>query len=102
MSLLEMYKRPVVMFDAKNADHRKWFASFARDHSWKGCPVRFVVTDVNGNLSDNLVVAMSNQVTMFYLNQEFKKKKKSYYKRKTDAVTKTKTIPSIKQQEVTV
>ena len=101
MSLLEMYKRPVVVFDAKNAEHRKWFAHFARNHTWKDCPVRFVVTDSTGQLTNNLIVGMTDQVTHFYLNQEFKKKK-SYYKRKTDVQTKTKTIPSTEQQKVSV
>lgn len=101
MSLLEMYKRPVVVFDAKNAEHRKWFAHFARNHTWKGCPVRFVVTDSTGQLTNNLIVGMTDQVAHFYLNQEFKKKK-SYYKRKTDVQTKIKTIPSTEQQKVSV
>lgn len=81
MSILEMHKRPLVAFNAKNADHRRWFATFTRTKTWMKCPYRFIVTDSRGQLTNNLVVGMSEQVTQFYLDQEFKQKK-SYYKRK--------------------
>lgn len=69
-----MHKRPVVLFDATNADHRKWFANFVQNRTWSGCPVHFEATDANGNLSQNITVAVANQVAAYYLNQEFKKK----------------------------
>ncbi len=101
MSKLDVIKRPTVLFDVKNAEHRKHFYTFIQNKTWKDCPVRFVVTDSTGQLTNNLIVGMTDQVTHFYLNQEFKKTK-SYYKRKTDVQTKTKTSPSTEQQKISV
>ena len=83
MPILDLNRRPIVLFDAGNVDHRRWFAEFARTSSWSSCPVRFAVTDDRG-VHENLAVMIGKQVTEFYLGQEFKPKRKSYYKRKTD------------------
>jgi len=50
MSRLALYGRPWVVFDAKNREHREWFAEFNKSGAWGKCPVRFVVNDDHGDL----------------------------------------------------
>ena len=82
MSKLDVIKRPTVLFDVKNAEHRKHFYTFIQNKTWKDCPVRFTVEDAQGACT-NVVVQITDQITQFQLQQEFKKK--SYQKRKTNA-----------------
>jgi len=69
MSKLALFGRPWVVFDAKNKDHRKWFAQFQREASWGHCPVRFVVDDEQGDL----VTMIQRRLIQFYVDKEFGK-----------------------------
>ena len=69
MSKLALFGRPWVVFDAKNKDHRKWFARFQREASWGHCPVRFVVDDEQGDL----VTMIQRRLIQFYVDKEFGK-----------------------------
>jgi len=66
MSLLSN-RRPEVVFDPTNKDHRKWVASFFRNNSWRECPVRFIVRE-NGND----INVIKRQLVEFYTAKEFK------------------------------
>ncbi len=67
MSKLQLYGRPWVVFDATNKDHRRWFAEFNKNLSWKGCPVRFVVNEDHGDL----ITQIQRQLIQFYVDREF-------------------------------
>ena len=69
MSKLQLFGRPYVVFDAKNKDHRRWFADFQRKSSWGQCPVRFVVDDDNGDL----ITMIQRRLIQFYVEKEFGK-----------------------------
>ena len=75
MSRLEYYCRPLVAFDPHNKDHRRFFAEFQTNHTWGGCPVRFLVPEDNGDL----VTLMQRSLIQYYIDREFKvsRKKKS-------------------------
>ena len=64
-----MFGRPWVVFDATNKDHRRWFADFNRDRSWKDCPVRFVVDDDAGDL----LTMIQRKLIAYYTHKEFGK-----------------------------
>ncbi len=67
MSRLALYGRPYVVFDASNKDHRRWFAEFNKNRTWKGCPVRFVVDDDQGDL----ITMIQRRLIQFYVDREF-------------------------------
>jgi len=67
MSKLALFGRPFVVFDPTNKDHRRWFAEFNRDSSWKACPVRFVIDDDNGDL----VTMIQRKLIQYYVDKEF-------------------------------
>ena len=69
MSKLQLFGRPYVVFDAKNKDHRRWFADFQRKSSWGQCPVRFVVDDDNGDL----ITMIQRRLIQYYVEKEFGK-----------------------------
>ena len=64
-----MYGRPYVVFDAKNKDHRKWFAIFNKSRAWSQCPVRFVVNDDHGDL----ITMIQRELIQHYVDKEFGK-----------------------------
>lgn len=68
MNTLTTNSRPQVVFDPTNKDHRKWAADFIRTNSWRGCPVRFLVSD-NSLAIPNV---MQRQLVQYYTNKEFK------------------------------
>ena len=68
MSRLQLHGRPWVVFDAKNKDHRRWFARFNENLSWSQCPVRFVVNDDHGDL----ITMIQRELIKFYVDKEFK------------------------------
>ncbi len=68
MSRLQLHGRPWVVFDAKNKDHRRWFADFNENLSWSRCPVRFVVNDDHGDL----ITMIQRELIKFYVDKEFK------------------------------
>jgi hypothetical protein len=67
MSRLQLYGRPFVVFDATNKDHRRWFAEFNKNLSWKNCPVRFVVNEDHGDL----ITQIQRSLIQFYVDKEF-------------------------------
>ena len=67
MSRLAYFGRPWVVFDAGNKEHRRWFAEFNRNHSWGGCPVRFVVNEEAGDL----ITQIQRELIQFYVDKEF-------------------------------
>lgn len=67
MSKLQLFGRPFIVFEAKNKEHRRWFAEFQAHRSWGNCPVRFVVDDDQGDL----VTMIQRRLIEFYTNKEF-------------------------------
>ena len=67
MSRLALYGRPWVVFDAKDREHRQWFAEFNKSGRWGRCPVRFVVNDDHGDL----VTQIQRELIQFYVDKEF-------------------------------
>ena len=72
MSQLALYGRPWVVFDATNSEHRSWYADFVRSGTWGRCPVRFVIPDDHGNL----ITMIQRKLVEYYVQQEFKPRKK--------------------------
>ena len=67
MSKLALFGRPWVVFDAKNKNHRRWFAEFNRTLSWGHCPVRFVVNEEAGDL----ISQIQRELIAYYVDKEF-------------------------------
>jgi hypothetical protein len=67
MSKLELCGRQYVVFDAKNKDHRKWFAEFNKNRTWSSCPVRFVIDNDHGDL----VTMIQRSLIQYYVDREF-------------------------------
>jgi hypothetical protein len=55
------------VFDAKNREHRQWFAEFNKSGAWGSCPVRFVVNDDHGDL----ITQIQRELIQFYVDKEF-------------------------------
>ena len=72
MSRLEYYCRPLVAFDPTNKDHRRFVAEFQTNHTWGGCPVRFIVPEDNGDL----VTLMQRSLIQYYIDREFQTARK--------------------------
>lgn len=70
MSKLALHTRPVVLFDPSNKLHRQYATAFVATGSWKGCPVRFAVTDDHGNLIGHI----QRELILWYSEQERKGK----------------------------
>ena len=68
MSRLQLYGRPFVVFDPQNKDHRRWFAEFNTNRSWKDCPVRFVLVDKDHG---DLITQIQRSLIQFYVDKEF-------------------------------
>jgi hypothetical protein len=71
MSRLEYFSRPLVAFDPKNKDHRRWYYQFVETSSWGHCPVRFICPDDNGL---DLTVMVRNQLIEYYIRKEFEQR----------------------------
>lgn len=67
MTKLNLFGRPFVIFDAKNKNHRRWFAEFQNKRAWGQCPVRFVIDDDNGDL----VTMIQRRLIDYYSTKEF-------------------------------
>jgi len=67
VSRLQLHGRPWVVFDAKNKDHRRWFADFNQSGAWGRCPVRFVVNEDHGDL----ITQIQRELIRFYVDREF-------------------------------
>lgn len=64
---LMMSSRPWVIFDAANKQHRQWFAEFQHKNTWGRCPVRFIITDDQGDL----LTMIQRKLIAYYTNKEF-------------------------------
>lgn len=84
MSKLQLYGRPWVIFDANNKDHRRWFADFNKNLTWKNCPVRFVVNEDHGDL----VTQIQRALIQFYVDKEFGTEEKPHTRTKPGVVKK--------------
>ena len=67
MSKIQLFGRPYVVFDAANKDHRRWFAEFNKNRTWKDCPVRFVIDDDHGDL----ITMIQRKLIQYYVDREF-------------------------------
>lgn len=67
MSKLLLYGRNYVVFDAKNKDHRRWFADFNQNQTWSNCPVRFLIDNDHGDL----VTMIQRNLIQYYVDKEF-------------------------------
>lgn len=72
MSKLELYQRPLVMFDAANKQHRQFYFNFMQTGSWRDCPYRFVIQDDVGNLQGMI----QRKLLDYYGGKEFRVVKK--------------------------
>jgi hypothetical protein len=70
MSVLDLKARPIIEFEANNAEHRKFFADFIKRKSWGYIPVRFAV---RGSRTD-LVTQIERDLVDYYVYKEFKVK----------------------------
>jgi len=77
MTILAFYGRPWTVFDAGNREHRKWFAQFQAKNTWAHCPVRFVVSDDNGDL----ITMIQRRLIDYYTTKEFGQKTKNSVKK---------------------
>lgn len=68
MSKLEYYARPLVAFDPKNKDHRRYYYEFIEFRGWGRCPVRFICPESSGS---DLTLMIKNQLAEFYVQKEF-------------------------------
>jgi hypothetical protein len=71
MSLLSLSLRPLMVFDASNNEHRKYYADFVKRKTWGYCPVRFVVEGTN---QTDLVTYIERCLVDYYTMKEFKVK----------------------------
>jgi hypothetical protein len=55
------------VFNAKDREHREWFAEFNKSGAWGKCPVRFVVNDDHGDL----ITQIQRELIQFYVDKEF-------------------------------
>ena len=72
MSKLEFYARPLVAFDAKNKEHRRFYHQFVQTRSWGHCPVRFIVPEATGS---DLIKMIQNEMINYYVAKEFQGEK---------------------------
>ena len=68
MSRLEFYARPLVAFDPKNKDHRRYYNEFVAYGGWGNCPVRFICPDTTGS---DLVKMITDALVDYYVQKEF-------------------------------
>lgn len=76
MSKLQLFGRPWVVFNPQDKDHRRWFAEFNENRSWKGCPVRFVIDNDHGDL----ITMIQRSLIQYYVDREFGQKKNNVLK----------------------
>lgn len=72
MSKLEFYARPLVAFDAKNKEHRRFYHQFVQTKSWGHCPVRFIVPEATGS---DLIKMIQTEMINYYVSKEFQDEK---------------------------
>jgi len=73
VSLLEYHSRPLVAFDASNAEHRRAYYEFLENKGWGTCSVRFICPEDHGH---DLPTMVQRALVQYYIDQEFKVKKR--------------------------
>lgn len=68
MTKLEYFARPLVAFDARNKDHRRWYYEFLEYGGWGKCPVRFICPQ---DVGYDLTIMIRNQLIEYYVDKEF-------------------------------
>lgn len=66
MTVLNTIKRPTVVFDVTNSDHRKWLGYFTLNRSWGNCPVVFYSAG-----GGNSIAQMQLRLLEYYVQREF-------------------------------
>ena len=87
MSKLEFYARPLVAFDPKNKDHRRWYYQFVEYGGWGTCPVRFICPD---DIGHDLTIMIRNMMVDYYIRKEFERTAQKVVQK--DAQKKPKTV----------
>ena len=91
MSKLELYMRPVAIFDAGNKVHRQYYYNFLTTGSWRNCPFRWAIEDDVGNLQGMI----QRKLLEHYMGREFKgvvKEPQKLVRQKKKKVVDTKTV----------
>jgi hypothetical protein len=71
-SLIYTQVRPTVLFDAGNAEHRRFAHQFLTERTWRNCPYIFALPDGYDNVFNMIV----NRLALWYSQQEFASQKK--------------------------
>lgn len=71
MSKLDYFGRPWVAFDPVNKQHRRWFVEVQQGKAWGKIPVRFYVSDEDGDL----LTLCQRKLIDYYVSREFGKTK---------------------------
>lgn len=66
-SMLNLYRRPTVVFDVKNRQHRQMAHEFLNTRSWRTCPVHFALPVGE----DNVYTMVMRLMTEYYAGKEF-------------------------------
>jgi hypothetical protein len=73
MSCLDLTRRPTVIFNAANVEHRKAVEQFLRTGTWGGIDVNFLLETPYYDLPAMISAKLAN----YYLQREFTSKKES-------------------------
>jgi hypothetical protein len=65
--LLDIYRKPVVLFDVNNQEHRKDYAKFIQTGSWLHCDRHYEICTAGGH-SQGII---QRQLLEYYMTQEF-------------------------------
>jgi hypothetical protein len=63
---LEKVRRPLVEFDVNNAEHRQFYFSFIKNHSWGKCPYIFKISGFG-----NTKGIIDRKLLEYYTSKEF-------------------------------
>ena len=66
-TILDAHRKPVVVFDPSDADHRRWVEEFRRIGTWSQCPVLF-----HAPLNISTKAHTTESLLAYYLSEEFK------------------------------
>ncbi len=66
-SMLDGFRRPAVIFNRANKQHRKWAHQFLKDRGWRNCPVQFILPEGEGDQ----VRMIMRELSRYYLSKEF-------------------------------
>jgi len=66
-TLLDLHRRPTVLFDPSNKEHRQYVAEFLATGTWGRCPVVFFAPD-EANTKAYAIESLAD----YYLAKEFK------------------------------